>query len=106
MSTPVGHWRFLDNPTVLERLPRFIGGTARMKRRKAVRILTLIIIVALVAFVFLPVFDVTFGNPRADGIPQTYYASASYVLFCAGTEYVSPAESYMWVECVTVPGRQ
>jgi len=48
-----------------------------MKRRKAVRILTLIIIVALVAFDFLPVFDVTFGNPRADGIPQTYYASAS-----------------------------
>ncbi len=72
-----------------------------MKRRKAAGILTLILVVGVIAFVFLPVFNVTFGNPRLNGIPQTYYASASYVLFCAGTEYISPAESYIWVECVT-----
>ncbi len=72
-----------------------------MERRRTVTILTLIIVVGLIAFIFVPVFNVTFGSPRANGVPQTIYASASYVLLCFGTEYSSPAGSYIWVECVT-----
>jgi hypothetical protein len=74
------------------------------RRRRIVVIPILIIVLGAIAFVFLPVVNVTFGNPRFNGVPQTYYASESYVLLCAGTEYISPAESYIWVECTSVPG--